>query len=43
MISSGTGVVEKKVELGIRSANGFVEILSGLNEGDKIVSFGSQN
>ncbi len=31
--------VQKKVTLGIKGSNGDVEILSGLNEGDKVFSF----
>ena len=31
---------ERKVEVGIKGSNGYVEILSGLNEGEKIISFG---
>lgn len=33
-----SGVIEKKVVTGLRGADGNVEIVSGLNEGDKVIS-----
>ena len=33
------GVIQKKITLGIKGSNGDTEILSGLNEGDKVFSF----
>lgn len=34
------GVIEKKVQIGIKSSDGYVEILSGLTVGDRIVNAG---
>ena len=31
-------IIETKVETGMRGIDGYVEIISGLNEGDKIVA-----
>lgn len=32
---------EREVEVGIKGSNGFVEIVSGLNEGEKVINFGN--
>ena len=38
---SGKNFAEHKITIGIANANGFTEILSGLNEGDLVASFGN--
>ncbi len=39
--TSGSSPVEKKVETGIKGKSGYVEILTGLSLGEKIINFGS--
>ncbi|PIV47023.1 hypothetical protein COS21_02120 [bacterium (Candidatus Gribaldobacteria) CG02_land_8_20_14_3_00_41_15] len=38
-IISGEKIEERKAQLGLRGSDGFVEITSGLNEGEKIITF----
>lgn len=38
-VFEGTVVVEKIVKTGLRGSNGDVEILSGLNEGEKVITY----
>lgn len=43
LIETGDGKTqEQKIETGISGDNGFVEVLSGLKEGDRIASFGTK-
>ena len=35
-----TSYIEKPVSIGVKSRDGYTEIVSGLNEGDTIASFG---
>jgi RND family efflux transporter MFP subunit len=35
-----TATEEREIQVGIKGSNGLIEILSGLNEGEKIVNFG---
>lgn len=37
-ILAGEGVVEKEVQTGLRGVNGNIEIISGIEEGDKIIT-----
>jgi multidrug efflux pump subunit AcrA (membrane-fusion protein) len=37
--SADNGYQEKEVETGLRGSNGMIEIISGLNEGDKVITF----
>ena len=41
--TDSSGYTEQKVETGIKSADGYTEIISGLNEGDAIAGFGNTN
>jgi len=38
-VISGDGFVEKNVSTGLRSWDGLIEITSGLNEGDRVITF----
>ncbi len=38
-VMEGKNIIEKTVETGIRSSEGIVEIISGLSEGERIVTF----
>lgn len=43
LLDKGNGQTEEvKVEIGVKSPNGRVEIISGLKTGDKVVSYGSK-
>ncbi|MCX6789796.1 MAG: efflux RND transporter periplasmic adaptor subunit [Candidatus Gribaldobacteria bacterium] len=38
-VINGEKIEERKVILGLRGSDGFIEIISGLNEGEKIITF----
>lgn len=39
VLTNGSQVQEKQVEIGLRADNGLVEVVSGISEGDKIITF----
>jgi len=44
LINNGTANPEqRKVETGIKGVNGYIEIVSGLSEGERVINFGSNN
>ena len=39
VLQNGVEVVEKKIETGLKSDDGFIEILSGITEGEEVITF----